>query len=88
MGILQSRRASAASPLGGTGKKDPEIWTFFTSVFRRPRTVNTMPESTLKAVAERRVIGTRLPADHGNCEEILTQFVRATIDVGALGVEL
>jgi transaldolase len=47
-----------------------------------------MPESTLKAFAEHGVIGTSLPADGGDCEEILTQFTKAGVDVDALGAQL
>jgi transaldolase len=47
-----------------------------------------MPESTLKAFAEHGAIGTPLPADGGNCEEILTQFAKAGVDVDVLGAQL
>ncbi len=42
-----------------------------------PFTVNTMPEATLKALAEHGEVGAMLPADGGDCEEVLAEFARA-----------
>jgi transaldolase len=53
-----------------------------------PFTVNTMPEGTLKALADHGEITTLLPADGGNCEEVLAQFASAGIDVYALAAQL
>jgi transaldolase len=53
-----------------------------------PFTVNTMPEATLKALADHGELGTILPADGGDCEEVLTQFAKAGIDVNALAAQL
>jgi transaldolase len=47
-----------------------------------------MPESTLKAFAEHGAIGKLLPADGGDCEDILNQFAEAGVDVDALGAQL
>jgi transaldolase len=51
-------------------------------------TVNTMPEGTLKALADYGDIPTLLHADGGNCEETLAQFTGAGIDLYALADEL
>ena len=72
-----------------TGTKDPKASdVLYIKSLAAPLTVNTMPESTLKAFAEHGVIGTPLPADGGDCEEILTQFATAGVDVDALGAQL
>ena len=44
--------------------------------------MNTMPEGTLKALAEHSELGALLPADGGDCE-VLAQFAKAGIDVDA-----
>jgi transaldolase len=72
-----------------TGTKDPKASdVLYIKSLAAPFTVNTMPESTLKAFAEHGAIGTPLPADGGDCEEILTQFTKAGVDVDALGAQL
>jgi transaldolase len=53
-----------------------------------PFTVNTMPEGTLKALAEHGDVGATIPADGGNSEEELARFTGARIDVGALSSRL
>jgi len=50
--------------------------------------VNTMPEGTLKALADHGELSTILPADGGDCEQILDQFTKAGIDVDTLGARL
>jgi transaldolase len=50
--------------------------------------VDTMPEGTLKALAEHSELGALLPADGGDCEAVLTQFTRAGIDIDALAAQL
>ena len=47
-----------------------------------------MPESTLKALAEHGEVGALLPADGGDCEEVLARFAEAGIDVDALAARL
>ena len=47
-----------------------------------------MPEKTLQALAEHTELGSILPADGGNCEEVLDQFARAGIDIDALAAQL
>jgi transaldolase len=47
-----------------------------------------MPESTLKALADHGELGTILPADGGDCEDVLAQFGKAGIDVDTLAAQL
>jgi len=47
-----------------------------------------MPEATLKALADHGELGTVLPADGGDCEEVLVQFAKAGIDVDGLAAQL
>jgi transaldolase len=53
-----------------------------------PLTVNTMPEGTLRALAKHHALGSILPADGGDCEEVLAQFAKAGIDVDGLATRL
>src|SRR5262245_53247158 len=72
-----------------TGTKDPEASdVLYIKALAAPFTVNTMPEGTLKALADHGELGALLPADGGNCEEVLTQFAKAGIDVDALAAQL
>ena len=50
--------------------------------------MNTVPEGTLKALAEHGVIEATMPADGGDCEEVLARFAGARIDVHALSAQL
>src|SRR5262249_14107480 len=71
------------------GAKDPKGSDVFSVKALAYRcTVNTMPEGTLKALAEHGQIGEPLPADGGDCEEVLAQFGKAGIDIDALGAQL
>src|SRR5215468_4573262 len=72
-----------------TGAKDPKASeVLYVKALAAPFTVNTMPEGTLKALADHGEIGTMLPADGGNSEEELTRFADAKIDVHALAKQL
>lgn len=72
-----------------TGTKDPRASDIlYIKALAAPFTVNTMPEGTLKALATHTEIGEPLPADGGNCEEVISQFVKAGIDVDALAAQL
>jgi transaldolase len=72
-----------------TGTKDPNASDIlYVKALAAPFTVNTMPEATLKALAEHTELGTILPADGGDCEEELAQFAKAGVDVDALAAEL
>jgi transaldolase len=47
-----------------------------------------MPEGTLKALARHRELGSILPADGGDCEQVLGEFARAGIDIDGLAARL
>ena len=53
-----------------------------------PFTVNTMPEATLKALADHGELGTIMAANGGDCEEVLAQFAKAGINVDTLAAQL
>jgi transaldolase len=53
-----------------------------------PFTVNTMPESTLRALAAKDALGAALPRDGGDCEAVLGEFAAAGIDVMVLAARL
>jgi len=72
-----------------TGTKDPKASDIlYIKSLAAPFTVNTMPEGTLKALATHTELGDLLPAEGGNCEEVIAQFAKAGIDVDALAVQL
>jgi transaldolase len=72
-----------------TGTKDPaESDILYIKALVAPYTVNTMPEATLKALYKYRQIGSILPADGGDCEEVLESVGKAGIDVEKLAVQL
>jgi transaldolase len=69
-----------------TGTKDPKASdTLYIERLAAPFTVNTMPEATLKALADHGTIGKALPA---HVENPLERFRKAGIDTDALGSQL
>jgi transaldolase len=72
-----------------TGTKDPAASdVLYIKALAAPFTVNTMPESTLKALARHSTLGSILPVDGGDCEEVLSRFAKAGIDVDELAAQL
>jgi transaldolase len=72
-----------------TGTKDPKASdVLYVKTLAAPFTVNTMPEATLKALADHGEVGESLPADGGDCEEMLAGFAKAGIDVDTLAARL
>jgi transaldolase len=72
-----------------TGTKDPSASdVLYIKALAAPFTVNTMPEATLRALADHGEVGQMLRADGGNCEDVLAQFTRAGIDIDALADRL
>jgi transaldolase len=72
-----------------TGTKDPKASdVLYVKSLAAPFTVNTMPEGTLKALADHGDIGAALAADGGNAEEELARFAAAKVDVQALSRQL
>ena len=47
-----------------------------------------MPEATVKAFADHGEVGGVLPADGGDCEDVLKEFAKAGVDVDALAAKL
>jgi transaldolase len=72
-----------------TGTKDPAASDIlYVKALAAPFTVNTMPESTLKALATHKELDEFLPADGGDSEELLGQFAREGVDIDALADQL
>ena len=72
-----------------TGTKDPQASdVLYVEGLAAPFTVNTMPEATLKALADHGKVGAIMPVDGGDCEDVLAQFATAGIDVEALAARL
>ncbi len=72
-----------------TGTKDPAISDVtYIRALAAPFTVNTIPEGTLKAVADHGDVPTLMRADGGTCEAVLKQFAEAGVDVHALAQRL
>ena len=98
LGLLSSSRWMRAYNAGArpqrllwasTGTKDPKASdVLYIKSLAAPFTVNTMPENTLKALADHGDIGATLPADGGNAEEELARFAKAKIDADALSKQL
>jgi transaldolase len=72
-----------------TGTKDPAASdVLYIRALAAPFTVNTMPEGTLKALADHGALGGMLPADGGDGEKVLATFANAGVNVDALAVQL
>jgi transaldolase len=72
-----------------TGTKDPTVSdVLYVEALAAPFTVNTMPEGTLKAVADHGMVGGILTADGGDSEEVLARFAASGVDVEALASKL
>ncbi len=72
-----------------TGTKDSKASdVLYVEALAAPFTVNTMPENTLKALADHGELSGILPADGGDCEQVLAQFSNAGVDVDALAAQL
>jgi len=72
-----------------TGTKDPKASdVLYVKALAAPFTVNTMPEGTLKALADHGEVGATIPADGGDSEKELARFAEAKIDVDALSKQL
>ena len=72
-----------------TGTKDPKASdVLYIKALAAPFTVNTMPEGTLKALADHGELSEIMSADGGACEAVLDEFGKAGIDVDALAAKL
>jgi transaldolase len=98
LGLLGSPRWMRAYNVGArpqrllwasTGTKDPKSSdVLYIQALAAPFTVNTIPEATLKALADHGVVGATMPIDGGDSGEILARFAAADIDVQALADQL
>ncbi len=72
-----------------TGVKDPKAPAgLYVEALAAPDTVDTMPEKTLIAFAEKGSLKGVMAKDGGDAEQTLERFAAAGIDVGALAVHL
>jgi transaldolase len=72
-----------------TGTKDPKASdVLYITSLAAPLTINTIPERTLKALADHGRLGAVMPAHGGDCEEVLAEFTKAGLDIDALAARL
>ena len=72
-----------------TGTKDPKASdTLYIAALAAPFTVNTMPEDTLKALADHGKIGSLMPPDGGDCEKVLDRFDEPGVNLDDLAARL
>lgn len=72
-----------------TGIKDPNASEIlYARALAAPFTINTMPEKTLKALADYSEVGPLMAHDGGDCENVLGQFAKAGINVDGLATRL
>jgi transaldolase len=98
LGLLSSPRWMRAYNAGArpqrllwasTGTKDPKASdVLYIKSLAAPFTVNTMPETALRAFADHGEVGSTLPVDGGDAEHELAQFAREKVDVHALANQL
>jgi len=75
--------------MASTGTKDPKASdTLYVKALAAPFTVDTIPEATLLALADHGDVGAATPADGGDCEAVLAEFVKAGVDIDALAARL
>jgi len=98
LGLLSSPRWMRAYNAGArpqrllwasTGTKDPKASdVLYVQALAAPFTVNTIPEATLKAIADHGAVGATMPIDGGDSDEVLARFAAVGIDVHALAAQL
>ncbi len=72
-----------------TGVKDPKApAALYVEALAAPDTIDTMPEKTLLAFAEKGSVTGVMAKDGGDAEQVLGRFARAGIDVDALASQL
>lgn len=89
----QALEAEGARPQrllwASTSTKDPDAPdTMYVSGLIAPDTINTMPDSTLEAFHDHGELGTAMQPDGGGCDEVLSRFAEAGVDVVALAHRL
>jgi transaldolase len=96
--VLESDRWQRLANLGAraqrllfasTGTKDPKASdVLYISALAAPNTVDTMPEETLLAFGEHGSVTKAIPRDGGNCQQTLSAFTKAGIDLTKLAADL
>ena len=75
--------------MASTGTKDPKASDIlYVKGLAAPFTIDTMPENTLKAVADHGSGIKAIPADGGDCEQVLAKFRKAGVDLDAVAAKL
>jgi transaldolase len=89
------RKLSAAGAMvqrllwASTGTKDPAASdTFYIEALAAPDTINTIPEPTLLAFSAHGKVGSTLPADGGDAEQMLAAIIREGVKVDDLATTL
>lgn len=72
-----------------TGSKDKKISeSYYVAALAAPNTINTIPEQTLLAFAQRGELSGVMPMDGGDAEIVLADFAQAGVEVDALAARL
>jgi transaldolase len=72
-----------------TGTKDPKASdVLYIGALAAPNTVNTMPEKTLLAFGQHGNVAKPIARDGGDCEQVLSAFTKAGIDLIKLAADL
>jgi transaldolase len=72
-----------------TGTKDPDASdTLYVEALAAPLTIDTMPEATLKALADHGSVDCPVAPDGADSEAVIAEFVAAGVDVDALAARL
>jgi transaldolase len=72
-----------------TGTKDPDAPdTLYVQGLAAPFTINTIPDKTLEAFYDHGAVGDPMPADGGDCGQLLARFTAAGVDLDALAAKL
>lgn len=72
-----------------TGTKDPQASdTLYVEALAAPDTINTIPDKTILAFADHGKLRGAMPADGGDCEQVIAQFNAVGIDDAALAGKL
>ena len=87
---LQAKGARKQRMLwASTGTKDPKAPAdLYVKALAAPETVDTMPEKTLIAFAEKGTLAGVMAVDGGDGEQVLARFAKAGIDVDAIATQL
>jgi transaldolase len=72
-----------------TGTKDPKASdVLYIAPLAAPNTVNTMPDETLLAFADHGKVSAAMARDGADCEDVLSDFTKAGIDLVKLAADL